>query len=289
MFGPDLRERLQTKKHAPGVVFEADGTGGKVGAKKGKKSSSGAPLCLWLDDVLPAVALIFVCVALAFGWRWLALLIAIVALWLLWRVLPPSRPLRKVRVVCISDTHGRHRDLHLPEGDILIHAGDFTHFGKDKDVIDFNDWLGTLPFQHKIVVNGNHENNAPWQGKVVELLTNACFLKHTSVMLSGLHIYGTDFCWPMRSESPLYALIPKGVDIVIAHGPVKGLADGGMGCQALQWAVGRMRPRLVVSGHIHEAHGRCEGRGALRGTTFVNAANCRDGYSIGWGPIVVDL
>lgn len=29
-----------------------------------------------------------------------------------------------MRLVCISDTHNSHRSLHLPEGDVLIHAGD---------------------------------------------------------------------------------------------------------------------------------------------------------------------
>lgn len=35
-----------------------------------------------------------------------------------------------VRIVCISDTHTKHGDLNIPDGDILIHAGDFTSFGR---------------------------------------------------------------------------------------------------------------------------------------------------------------
>jgi hypothetical protein len=42
------------------------------------------------------------------------------------------------------------------------HTGDFTRFGKEEDAIDFNQWLGTLPHTHKLVVNGNHEANAGW-------------------------------------------------------------------------------------------------------------------------------
>lgn len=133
------------------------------------------------------------------------------------------------------------------------------------------------------------KNNAPWQPQIRDMLTHCRFLKNEAMTVGGVQIYGTDFCWPMKTESPLYALIPKDADIVIAHGPAKGLVDAGLGCSALLWALARIRPRLVVSGHIHEAHGRCEGRGTLRGTTFVNAANCRGGYSIGWAPIVVDL
>ena len=34
-----------------------------------------------------------------------------------------------MRLVCISDTHTFHEDVNLPDGDILIHAGDFTNKG----------------------------------------------------------------------------------------------------------------------------------------------------------------
>ena len=37
------------------------------------------------------------------------------------------------RWVCISDTHGRHREIDsVPDGDVLIHAGDFTDTGSLK-------------------------------------------------------------------------------------------------------------------------------------------------------------
>ena len=51
--------------------------------------------------------------------------------------------------------------------------------------------------------------------------------------------------------------------------------------------VQRIRPRLVVSGHIHFAHAVVEGWGELAGTTFVNAANARDSHTkMGWEPVV---
>lgn len=50
-----------------------------------------------------------------------------------------------LRVVCILDTHELHRELAVPPGDLLIHAGDFTFFGRGtRAIVGFNDWLGGL-------------------------------------------------------------------------------------------------------------------------------------------------
>src|ERR1035437_6153833 len=71
---------------------------------------------------------------------------------------PNSRGAKTMRVVCISDTHELHRELKVPGGDLLIHAGDFTSFGKGtKEILDFNDWLGDLPHRYKVLTCGNHE------------------------------------------------------------------------------------------------------------------------------------
>jgi len=63
-----------------------------------------------------------------------------------------------MRIVLISDTHGLHRQLEVPSGDLLIHAGDFTFYSKPPSIVsDFNAWLGSLPHRHKVVIPGNHE------------------------------------------------------------------------------------------------------------------------------------
>ena len=49
---------------------------------------------------------------------------------------PPS-----VRLVCISDTHGRHQGVVVPPGDVLLHSGDFSDIGAQKQVESFRDWL----------------------------------------------------------------------------------------------------------------------------------------------------
>ena len=62
-----------------------------------------------------------------------------------------------VRIVLISDTHNKHEKLEMPEGDVLIHAGDFTNVGTEQEIREFDMWLASLDFQHKILVPGNHD------------------------------------------------------------------------------------------------------------------------------------
>ena len=48
-----------------------------------------------------------------------------------------------MRIVLISDTHELHRELAVPPGDLLVHAGDFTFFSKRPWMYrDFDLWLG---------------------------------------------------------------------------------------------------------------------------------------------------
>ncbi|XP_056640978.1 UPF0046 protein T07D4.2 [Diorhabda sublineata] len=73
----------------------------------------------------------------------------------------PTKPVEndKIRFVCMSDTHSLIRNIiyDIPDGDIFIHAGDFTKCGQKEEVIQFNEWLGSLPHRYKIVIAGNHE------------------------------------------------------------------------------------------------------------------------------------
>lgn len=58
----------------------------------------------------------------------------------------PSKPVdnNKLRFVCMSDTHSLTHNIKfdIPEGDVFVHAGDFTKCGQQEEVQDFNRWLG---------------------------------------------------------------------------------------------------------------------------------------------------
>lgn len=60
------------------------------------------------------------------------------------RPLNTEIPDNKVRIVCMSDTHSltHYIKFDIPDGDIFIHAGDFTKCGKMEEVQEFNNWVG---------------------------------------------------------------------------------------------------------------------------------------------------
>ncbi|KRX89318.1 UPF0046 protein T07D4.2 [Trichinella pseudospiralis] len=61
------------------------------------------------------------------------------------------------RIVCISDICGKHNQCQIPDGDILIVAGNFTTCGHPEEIKAFNNFLGTLSHEHKVVIAGENE------------------------------------------------------------------------------------------------------------------------------------
>ena len=59
-----------------------------------------------------------------------------------------------MKIVVIADTHGLHDQVRVPDGDMLIVAGDFTNTGKSTQVSRAAVWLSSLPHKHKIAVAG---------------------------------------------------------------------------------------------------------------------------------------
>jgi predicted phosphodiesterase len=206
-----------------------------------------------------------------------------------------------VRIVCISDTHGRHDDLVVPDGDVLIHAGDFTGRGEKAEVVAFSNWLAGLPHARKLVAAGNHDfafEKRPSEAR--SWLTAATYLQDSGVTIDGVTFWGSpwqprffDWAFNLDRGAPLaakWALIPANTDVLVTHGPPHGILDrtsSGLhvGCEELLKVVERVRPKVHVFGHIHEAYGQ-----VVKGPTrFVNASNCTLRYQPTNPPIVVDL
>lgn len=205
-----------------------------------------------------------------------------------------------MRIVCLSDTHGHHKRVTVPDGDLLVHCGDSTRRGAEPEIRSFDRWLAALPHRHKVVISGNHDFGFERDPAARTWITGAVYLQDEGIEVGGLRIWGSpwqprffDWAFNMDRGAPIRAIwdrIPAGTDILLTHGPPHGILDRTrhgeqVGCEELLLAVERIRPRLHVFGHIHEDAGQAE-RG---GTRFVNAAICDLTYQPVHPVIVVDL
>ncbi len=207
-----------------------------------------------------------------------------------------------MRIVLISDTHGSHDGLLLPEGDLLIHAGDLSKRGRLTEVTEFMQWFGKQPHRHKVLIAGNHDFMAEKEPGLFQSLIpeGVTYLNDSGTEIEGLKIWGSpiqpwfyDWAFNRKRGAEIkkhWDLIPSDTDILITHGPPYGILDkcengDVVGCEELLAKVLQINPRLHVFGHIHEAHGM-EQRGK---TTYVNAAVLNLRYMLVWNATVVEL
>jgi len=208
-----------------------------------------------------------------------------------------------MKLVMISDTHGRHDKLIMPAGDILIHAGDFTPRGELKDVARFADFMAKQNYQYKIVIAGNHDFSFEDHRSAAaqKLLQDAgiIYLNDSGLEIAGIKIWGSpitpwfnDWAFNRQRGSDIkkhWDLIPKDIDVLMTHGPPYKILDkvfNGqlVGCEDLLRVVEELKPALHVFGHIHE------GRGVVKvhQTTFINASSIDVAYKKDFAPIVFD-
>lgn len=154
-----------------------------------------------------------------------------------------------MKIVCISDTHNlhNHQSIVIPDGDVLIHAGDFTRIGTPKEVQSFLLWFSSLPHKHKLVICGNHDatyslpwdgpkkwhnDPGPWKAKL-EIDPTIRYIHQEVIEIDGTRIYGDNHSrecgwgWGVSyDEAPaLWKKIPKDIDILVTHGPPHGILD----------------------------------------------------------------
>lgn len=210
-----------------------------------------------------------------------------------------------MKIVCISDTHGQHRDVNMPEGDILIHAGDICKFSTDTSVyIDFKNWLGELPYEHKYIIAGNHDQLFQKKPDFVKnVLVNCTYLQDSGEYIPGTntYIYGSPwqpwfFDWAFNfpkeeTDHPQWDLIPDHTNILVTHGPPYYILDTTpkgqhVGCDDLRWHMAnRLKDlKLSVFGHVHPAAGTSK----LGEVMFINASVVDETYTLANKPQVID-
>ena len=215
-----------------------------------------------------------------------------------------------MRIVCISDTHGVFYKA-LPEGDVLIHAGDFSRRSILEEVDEFAEWLAEQPHAHKIVVAGNHDvafERDPEEARKRLLIDDSItYLQDSGMEIDGVKFWGSpwqpefyDWAFNLPRGKALdqkWKLIPKDTDVLITHGPPFGFLDEcphfrwrhvkeKVGCRELARHVQeRVQPKLHVFGHIHESAGVQE----LDGTLYINACTMDGRYMPVHRPHIVDF
>jgi predicted phosphodiesterase len=221
-----------------------------------------------------------------------------------------------MRIVCISDTHNRHEGIRVPDGDVLIHAGDGTGTGTFQEIAGFLCWMDGLPHRHKILIAGNHDwlfDREPDMARnLLKDHQGITYLQDSGCEVGGLKFWGSPWqpwfmSWAFNLPRGLrmrekWNLIPFDTEVLVTHGPPHGVLDqvrkeppGGwepdqdppehLGCEELRIRALSIRPRLHMFGHIHGGYGiRSDGH-----TTFVNASICDEDYHPVNPPVVMDL
>ena len=244
-----------------------------------------------------------------------------------------------LRLVVISDTHGYERSFtttelepwmltkddkrtsfdnvktkldtenseepNLPNGDILLHLGDFAidkgGTARRNAVERFDRWLSRQPHSVKIIVRGNHDPhhaNFPISGaSYVTEPTSLTFGKQVMALIPYGH---GGFNAPKAHR---HNLLPSTCDILATHEPPRNILDRCLsgecaGSGGIRKAVEKMKglpPKLWLCGHIYEGRGASRTtfgtKSDTRETLVVNAANANHGRAdhLLYGPVVLDV
>jgi len=177
----------------------------------------------------------------------------------------------------ISDTHTHERMLEVPDVDIVIHSGDFSNYRNfyenEPEAKTFLQWYGNLNIKHKILIAGNHDAFpaiAPQEFKELCDYYHINYLENESVNIEGINIFGSPltpsfgnwyFMKARHKIGEYWKEVPDNTDILVVHGPPKGILDLSYsregvleycGCKSLRNNIlDRIKPKFVCFGHIH--------------------------------------
>jgi len=213
-----------------------------------------------------------------------------------------------------SDSHNLHTNLNIPECDMIIFCGDSTNSRdpaiNEKEEIDFLDWFSQQKAKYKIMIAGNHStaiykrlvDPRKWKG--------ITYLEHESINIEGLNIFGSPytpkygdwaFMYKRNRGEVIWSSIPDNVDIIITHGPSKGILDLAhdendrsnivqVGCQSLANRIEAIKPKYHFFGHIH-TEDTLYNRGIYSNgvTTYVNAACLNHRNKLFYQGLLLDL
>jgi len=225
-------------------------------------------------------------------------------------------------VTAISDTHCQFPDL--PGGDLLIHAGDFSHRGRPQEVDDNLIYFveALAKYKYVVFICGNHEvglERADQRGLYLNKTLNKhkdrlFYLHESEITLDGFKFYGAPhtpyfggWAWNVLRGNlhTHWEKIPTDTDVLITHGPPYGYGDfvprrewsalakyyvneyERVGDSELLYALEKIKPQYHIFGHIHEGYGKYEGKEKdnVEGVMFINASQVNESYKLVNKPI----
>ena len=212
-----------------------------------------------------------------------------------------------MKILHISDTHGFHEMYPVEKFkdiDVVVHSGDCSNWRdvvrNEQEVRTFLAWYRDVPVKNKIFVAGNHDTSIERKRVTPGDFAQAgiIYLENASTTIDSIKFWGSPHTptfgnWAfMKSRETIGRMwehIPTDTDVLIVHGPPKGVRDlshdrDGVlefcGDNALAKAVRRIKPKLMLFGHIHDSPG-CDNQGVSHysktTTIFSNAACVDDG------------
>ena len=200
-----------------------------------------------------------------------------------------------MKVVAFSDPHSKHRGLTIPDGDVLVCAGDITFKTRGNPgldhVADFFDWFEGWHHPHKVFVAGNHDFAFEF-GIGQSMMTNGViYLDDSATEIDGLVFWGSPYTprfhdWAFNVDRGHlhnhWDRIPNEVDVLITHGPAFGHNDTlpwtreQVGDEELLEAIERIQPKLHICGHIHCG----AGTSIIGGTRTINVSVVNEDYEL---------
>jgi len=99
-----------------------------------------------------------------------------------------------MRLVAVADTHMFEEDLGtLPEGDVLVHAGDLLRRGTLEELERVVPWLIAQPHRHKVVIAGHHDGcfERAERTRALEMLGDSVvYPQDADAALEGRRVWG---------------------------------------------------------------------------------------------------
>lgn len=207
-----------------------------------------------------------------------------------------------MKILAISDTHGFEDEVKIPDVDMIVCGGDATNY-KDylRNQLEFDkfyNWWSNLNIKHKVLIAGNHDRSLLKNYNKDKVKECSIYLEHEYTEVEGLKIFGSPYTLTfgdwffMMNHNKLnlaWEVLEKDIDILITHGPPKGILDLAerkyssyeyCGDSNLLRKIRQVNPKHHIFGHIHDGY-RINNFGtrtvADLDTTFYNVSSVRDG------------